>query len=129
MRTHTNDFKNAIKELGRQIDGKIYYYPNYNLISESGDTILTEANIEWVSEQFDKSNAIEIDSSLIYSMNIIKNGQLLQSLMKELDIELSEDDLIKIANAILYQISIISKINPKKIYINEVENYLLKKEE
>jgi len=52
-----------------------------------------------------------------------------ENLIKELDIELSEDDLIKIVNAILYQISIISKINPKKIYINEVENYLLKKEE
>ena len=52
-----------------------------------------------------------------------------ENLIKELDIELSDDDLIKIVNAILYQISIISKINPKKIYINEVENYLLKKEE
>lgn len=50
-----------------------------------------------------------------------------ENLIKELDIELSDDDLIKIVNAILYQISIISKINPKKIYINEVENYLLKK--
>ena len=88
MRTHTKAFKETIKELGRQIDGKIYYYPNYNLITESGDTILTETDIELVSQQFDKSNAIEIDSSLIYSMNIIKNGQLLQSLMKELDIEL-----------------------------------------
>ena len=48
---------------------------------------------------------------------------------KQLEIDLNEDDLIKISEAIFYQISLNDKINPEKIYIDEVENYLLKKEE
>ena len=47
----------------------------------------------------------------------------------ELENELNEDDIVKIVKAILSQISLNDIKNPKKIYINEIENYLLKKEE
>lgn len=101
MRTHTSDFKQAIKELGRVIDGKIFYYPNYNLISEDDETILTEADIELVSEQYNNSSSIEIDSELIYSMELLKNGNLLKSLMKQFNFEAK------------YEINIGSVVNPK----------------
>ena len=49
--------------------------------------------------------------------------------IKKLEVDLNEDDLIKVSEAILCQISLNDKINPQKIYIDEVENYLLQKEE
>ena len=60
MKAHSSSFKETIKELGREIDNKIYYYPNYNLITEAGDTILTEENIEIMTEQIDKNSAVEL---------------------------------------------------------------------
>ena len=50
MRTHTSEFKEELKVFGRQIQGKITYYPSYNLVSESDDNILTEADLQIISE-------------------------------------------------------------------------------
>lgn len=87
MRVHTNDLKTNIGSFGRIIDTRIYRYLNYNLISENEDTIITEDNIPLISEQIDESNKELLDNSKCYAMNIVKNGQLLQSLMKEFDFE------------------------------------------
>lgn len=105
MRTHTNDFKNEIKKLGRQIKGRIYYYANYNLVDESNNNILTEDNIQLISEQFNKNDKIEINNELIYSIDIIKNGQLLQSLMKECDFTAKVD--LKIGTVINSQLGLL----------------------
>lgn len=88
MRVHTNAFKDEIGQSGRQISSKLYHYFNYNLITEDSDTLITEDNIELISEQSNPSEKELIDEELIYSIDIVRNGQLLQSLMKELDIEL-----------------------------------------
>lgn len=87
MRTHTNNFKNEISKLGRVLSFKVYHYLNYDLISESNDTLITEDNIKLISEQINLNDKELIDEELIYSMSIIKNGQLLHSLMKEFDFE------------------------------------------
>lgn len=87
MRVHTNDLKTNIGSFGRIIDTRIYHYLNYNLVSENEDTIITEDNIPLISEQIDESNKELLDNSKCYAINIIKNGQLLQSLMKEFDFE------------------------------------------
>lgn len=87
MRVHTNDLKTNIGSFGRIIDTRIYRYLNYNLISENEDTIITEDNIPLISEQIDESNKELLDNSKCYAINIDKNGQLLQSLMKEFDFE------------------------------------------
>lgn len=87
MRVHTNNLKTNIGSFGRIIDTRIYRYLNYNLISENEDTIITEDNIPLISEQIDESNKELLDNSKCYAINIVKNGQLLQSLMKEFDFE------------------------------------------
>lgn len=87
MRTHTNEFKEELKVFGRQIQGKITYYPSYDLVSESDDNILTEADLQIISEQANYNDPIEISEEDIFSISIIKNGDLLQSLMKEFDFE------------------------------------------
>ena len=91
MRTHTNEFKEELKVFGRQIQGKIVYYPSYDLVSESDDNILTEADLQIISEQANYDDPIEINSEDIFSISIIKNGDLLQSLMKEFDFETKEE--------------------------------------
>ena len=87
MRTHTSTFKDKIKKLGREIKGKIIYYNNYNLIAENGDNILSENDLHLISEQPNYSEAIEISENDIFSIDIIKNGNLLQSLMKQFNFE------------------------------------------
>ena len=87
MRTHTNEFKEELKVFGRQIQGKIVYYPSYELITEDSNNILTEADLQIISEQDNYNDPIEINSEDIFSISIIKNGDLLQSLMKEFDFE------------------------------------------
>lgn len=87
MRTHTNNFKIEIAKYGKQIDTKLYHYFNYNLISESNDTIITENNLSLISEQINTSDKELISKNLLWSMSIVKNGQLLQSLMKEFDFD------------------------------------------
>ena len=62
----------------------------------------------------DKKAVIQIDNKIIKT---------------ELENELNEDDIVKIVKAILSQITLNDIKNPKKIYINEIDNYLLKKEE
>ena len=62
----------------------------------------------------------------INNINIIK---VPKEVKKEIKKELNEEDIIDIAEAILNQIALSDKKNPKNIYINEIENYLLKKEE
>lgn len=87
MRTHTSEFKEKLKVFGRQIQGKITYYPSYDLITEDSNNILTETDLQIISEQANYNDPIEISEEDIFSINIIKNGDLLQSLMKEFDFE------------------------------------------
>ena len=113
MRTHTNEFKEELKVFGRQIQGKIVYYPSYDLVSESDDNILTEANLQIISEQTNYDEPIEIDAEDIFSISIIKNGDLLQSLMKEFDFETKEE------------LNIGSVVNPQLgLLVNETYEYL-----
>lgn len=105
MRIHTQGFKDEIKNFGRQINGRIYYNSNYNLIDESDNNILTEDNIQLISEQLDKNEKTEINNELIYSMDIIKNGQLLQSLMKEFDFNAKID--LKIGTVVNAQLGLL----------------------
>lgn len=113
MRTHTNEFKEELKVFGRQIQGKIVYYPSYDLVSESEDNILTEADLQIISEQANYDDPIEISEEDIFSISIIKNGDLLQSLMKEFDFETKEE------------LNIGSVVNPQfGLLVNEEYEYL-----
>lgn len=85
MRKHTNNFANAINTNGRQMRGKIRYYNYFNFILEDGSNLITEDEIYIKTEQINNEDFEEIQASDIYSMDIIKNGNLFQSLMKEFD--------------------------------------------
>ena len=113
MRTHTSEFKEELKVFGRQIQGKITYYPSYDLVSESDDNILTEADLQIISEQANYDEPIEINEEDIFSISIIKNGDLLQSLMKEFDFETK------------VELNIGSVVNPQfGLLVNEDYEYL-----
>ena len=113
MRTHTNEFKEEIKVFGRQKQGKITYYPSYDLVSESDDNILTETDLQIISEQANYNEPIEINEEDIFSISIIKNGDLLQSLMKEFDFESK------------IELNIGSVVNPQfGLLVNEEYEYL-----
>lgn len=113
MRIHTSEFKEEIKRYGRQIQGKITYYPSYDLVSESEDNILTESDLQIISEQANYNDPTEIDAEDIFSISIIKNGDLLQSLMKEFDFETK------------IELNIGSVVNPQfGLLVNETYEYL-----
>jgi len=91
MRTHTSDFKYEIKQLGREIKGKIIYYNSYDIVAENSDNILTENDLQLISENPNYDNPIEINENNIFSMSLIKNGNLLQSLMKQFNFETKDE--------------------------------------
>lgn len=91
MRTHTNDFKTEIVPLGRQIKGKIYHYFNYEIDTEASDKIIAENDSYLILEGYNKDDKEELTNENIYSMKLIKNGELLQSLMKQFNFEAKYD--------------------------------------
>lgn len=124
MRTHTSGFKENIKLIGRQIKGKIYCYPNYQLATENNDNILTETDIQIISEQANYEDAIEINEEDIFSISIIKNGNLLQSLMKELDFEIKDE--LEIGSVVNPQFGLL--VNGNYEYLN-YGNYIINSKE
>lgn len=91
MKVHTNKFKNNIKKLGKVIDAKIVYYNNFNLTSENNESILTETSLKLITENVDYNNPIEILNEDIFKIEIVKNGNLLQSLMKQINFVAKEE--------------------------------------
>ena len=124
MRTHTNEFKEELKVFGRQIRGKITYYPSYDLVSESDDNILTEADLQIISEQANYEEPIEINEEDIFSISIIKNGDLLQSLMKEFDFEIKVE--LNIGSVVNPQFGLL--VNGDYEYLN-YGNYIINSKE
>ncbi len=120
MRTHTNEFKTEILKNGRQINGKIYHYFNYDLITENGDEIISEKNDNLILEQYDKNNNELLTEEDIYSIKIIKNGELLQSLMKQLNFEAKND--IKTGDVVNPQLGLL--VNNSYEYL-DYGNYII----
>lgn len=98
MRPHTSDFKNEISKMGRQIKTEITFYINPNIVLENSrlTNIITEDENEIITEKnqtpgSQSLNIYNIPEENIYSVDIIKNGTLLRSLMKQCNIEMKED--------------------------------------
>lgn len=91
MRQHTNNFKNEIAKMGRQISGEIYHYFYLELINEDGELLVDESNNNLISEQFNPADKEKITEENIYQMDLIKNGELLKSLMKQFNFETKKD--------------------------------------
>lgn len=92
MIARTNEFKEEIKKLGREIDFKIALHTNDKITTEDNKFLLTENNIQLVVEQLDTE---EIDQLItaedIFNATISRKGNLLSTMMKEFDFEISQD--------------------------------------
>lgn len=88
MKIHTNNFKNQIKELGRELDSKITYNLN------GTDYILSSEDINHVT--------------------IVINGGILKSVMKELDVDSNLD--IPIGTILNYKFGV--KVDNEYEYLN-----------
>lgn len=93
MIAHTSEFKQEIAKLGRQIDvyllldrnPTIRTQNNYDILTENGDTFITEMDQTPGSQA---SNPFYIGSEYIYSVEIIRNSSLLKTFMEQCNIEL-----------------------------------------
>lgn len=92
MKTITSDFKEQITKLGREIDFQFFLHTNDKIITEDSKFIMTQANAHLVVEQFDDEEVDEIiGAESIYSVSIINRGEILSTMMKELDFEIAQD--------------------------------------
>ena len=88
MKTHTNNYKNNIKEFGREIDVKITYSQN--------------------------DETIELGADELFSANLHYEGAILKSVMKQLDIDSKAD--ISLETVLNAQFGL--KVNGQYEYIN-----------
>ena len=115
MKTVTNDFKEQIAKLGREIDCKFSLHTNDKIITENGKFLMTQANQHLVVEQFDDTEVDEvINAEDIYSVSIVTRGKLLSTMMKELDFEVSHD--LRIGDVIDCEFGV--KVNDSYEYVN-----------
>lgn len=92
MKLITNNFKEQIAKLGREIDFKIFLHTNDKIITEDGNLLVTESNANLLVEQLDEEEIDEtITKSDIYNVGIINKGNILSTMMKEFDFEIKQD--------------------------------------
>jgi hypothetical protein len=98
MLAHTNDFKKEIAKFGKQINVELKYIINSNIQTEDAiNNIITEDELNLETER-DLPNVgvivtVTIPPQQIDSVQIIKNGNLLQSLMQQCNLELKKDSI------------------------------------
>ena len=92
MKTVTNEFKEQIAQLGREIDFKFFLHTNDKIITEDGKFLMTEENMHLVVEQFDEEEVDEvITGDDIFNVAIVNKGKILSTMMKEVDFEVRQD--------------------------------------
>ena len=92
MLARTDKFKEEITKLGKQIDFKINVYTNDKIITEDNRFLMTENNLHLVVEQFNLDDIGEtITSQDIYNVSVVRKGNLLSTMMKEVDFEIVQD--------------------------------------
>lgn len=125
MKTITNGFKEQLTKLGREIDFKFFLHTNDKIITENGKFLMTEDNRNLVVEQFDD---VEVDETIyaedIYSVSIVNRGELLSTMMKELDFEVSKD--LRIGDIIGCQFGL--KVNGNYEYVDYGKYMIYSKE-
>ena len=99
MKKHSQEFKTAIATAGRQIKNKLIYTNN-------------------------AKSQIIIDDDNLFEIKCITNGNILQSVMKELDIELNQE--IPLKTILTYQLGILvgneyEYINYGNFVVTEIE--------
>ena len=124
MKTVTNGYKNQIKLLGKEIDSIIRYYNHYQIITENNKFILTEDGEKILTEQIKSSSYQDITSEDIYSSKVVIHGDLLKTMMKELDFEIKQD--LKIGSIVDFKFGL--KVNGQYEYVDYGEFIVQNKE-
>lgn len=114
MKQVSAEYKNQIKEMGREIDSVITYYNHYQIITENNKYILTEDGQKILTEQIKQDSNINITAEDIYSCKVITHGDLLKTMMKEFDFEVKQD--IKIGSLVSYKFGL--KVNNSYEYVD-----------
>lgn len=114
MKQVSTGYKNQIKEMGREIDSIIRYYNHYQIITENNKYILTEDGQKLLTEQIKEDSYIDITAEDIYSVKIITHGDLLKTMMKELDFEIKQN--MKIGSIVSYKFGL--KVNGEYEYVD-----------
>ena len=114
MKQVSAEYKNQIKEMGREIDSIITYYNHYQIITENNKYILTEDGQKLLTEQIKQDSNINITAEDIYSCKVITHGDLLKTMMKEFDFEVKQD--IKIGSLVSYKFGL--KVNDSYEYVD-----------
>ena len=96
MKQVSANYKNQIKEMGREIDSIITYYNHYQIITENNKYILTEDGQKILTEQIKQDSNINITAEDIYSCKVITHGDLLKTMMKEFDFEVKQDVFLEV---------------------------------
>ena len=125
MKIVTSDFKEQITKLGREIDFQFFLHTNDKLITEDSKFIMTQSNAHLVVEQFDDTEVDEIiGAEDIYSASLITRGEILSTMMKELDFEISKD--LRIGDVIDCQFGL--KVDGDYEYVNYGKYMVYEKE-
>ena len=124
MKQISNDFKNTLTTFGREYKNIIDVYDNLLLSTQQNDLLLTEDNKEIIAKTSTTDIALQFDDENIYSIKLITKGEILSTLMKELDFE-SGLNLDK-GSIINYKFGL--KINNNYEYIDYGKFIIYKKE-
>ena len=124
MIVHSTDFKESLFRFGREYKNKIGVYASLMLATQNDETILTEDGLEIIAKVSDSEVGIEIDDRNIYMIKKIIKGEILSTLMKEIDFE--SDLNLDLGNVINYQFGI--KTDNGYEYL-DYGNYIIYKKE
>jgi len=124
MIAHTNDFKNELFSFARQYKNKIGVYETLMLATQNDNNIITENNDLIIAKISNNDISYEITDKNIFSIKLINKGELLSTLMKELDFE--SDLNLDAGNVIDYKFGI--KVNNDYEYLDYGKFIVYKKE-
>lgn len=124
MKQVSSEYKNQIKQMGREIDSIITYYNHYKMITENGHYILTENGVKINTEQINSSSYIEIGAEDTYSSKVITHGSLLKTMMREFDFEVRQE--MNIGSIVNYKFGL--KVNGTYEYI-DLGNFIVQEKE
>lgn len=126
MIAHTNGFKNSITKLGRDINVLIDYYAIvYNLSTEDNKLIITQDNMELLTEEMSSQEPTsQLTNDDIINLNRNNLGELFRTYMKSFDLETTHK--FNIGDKMIIRVG--TTVNNEIEYLNYGMYYVYEKE-
>lgn len=125
MKIVSNKFKEEITKLGREIDFRINLHINDRIITQDNKFLTTEDNLKLIVEQFNENDIdYTINANDIYNAQVVTNGNLLSTMMKEFDFEAKEE--LRIGDIVDCEFGL--KVDGEYEYVNYGKYVLFSKE-